>query len=487
MLFFVLTIVLFIFRSWFAASSLSAGDWPYLFFENIREFSWSPQIRFLWLAPYYQILTKFAVQYLGIPWAATEKIFWFLPFILLSLFGSYRLSRSPLGALIYTTNTYALMIVGGGQMGIAMAYAIAPLVLSRFIKGKGVVLNGLLLSAQVMFDPRIAFLTLIASIIFRPSLRAVGTSIGIAAIFNLYWIIPLLRSHASIAQQLGEATIASAKFLSFATFEQTISLLHPNWPENIFGKVYFMRPEFLFIAIIAFSSLLVKPQSRKMLYFALLALVGAFLAKGTNPPFGEVYAWIFTRVPGFSLFRDPTKFYLFVALAFSVLIPSAVETVKKGKMASFLFIIFWVFTIRQAVFGQLTGTFRPMPIPQEYIQLKDFLYTQPQAFQTLWIPQRQRFGFSSSLHPGLDATELSKESSISGILLWLNKSDAQNEFIQMHVKYIIVPYDSRGELFLTDRTYDERLYLETYNQIKLIPWLHQNGSFANIGVFEVSL
>lgn len=493
---FVLLVVGFIYRSWFTPFALSSGDWPYLFLENIKEFSWLPEIKFLWLAPYYQILTKIAVEYLRIPWEITEKLFWFFPFIVLSLISSYKLTKSALGALIYTTNTYILMIIGGGQLGVSLSYALAPMVLKSFIDSKYVFFMGVVLTAQAMFDPRVALLTVVASVLYylfkyhdrRQLFQAFEStliSIGLALLLHLYWILPLLRSQASIARQLVEATASTVKFLSFATFEQTLSLLHPNWPENIFGKVYFMKPEFLFLPMLAFSSLLIAKKSRTVLYFSLLALLGAFLAKGINPPFGGIYLWLFENVPGFALFRDPTKFYLFPAIAFSVLIPTALEKVKKGKMASILFIIFWMFTIRQALFGQLTGTFKPAPVPQEYIALKNFLVAQPVAFQTLWIPERQRFGFASKLHPAIDARLLSRESSISGILAWISKEEIQGELATENIKYVIVPYDSRGELFLTDRKYDEVMYRATVDQLATIPWFGKLDAFSQIGVFEV--
>ncbi len=260
-----------IYRFWVTLLPLSSGDWPYLFLENIKEFSWYPEIRFLWLSPYYQILTKIVVQYGGLPWEVAEKLFWFLPFVILSYASSYKFTKSALGSLIYTTNTYALMIVGGGQMGVAMAYAMAPLILKRFTDISGIVqsfkgkfriqnsefrifiLNGIFFSIQVMFDPRIALLTIIGSFVYylffykKITLRlciSFATIIGVTGVIHLYWIIPLLQSQTAIALQLGEATASNVKFLSFATLEQTLSLLHPNWPENIFGKVYFMKPEF---------------------------------------------------------------------------------------------------------------------------------------------------------------------------------------------------------------------------------------------------
>lgn len=496
--FFIGILILRIFSPWWSSLSLSAGDWPYLYLENITEFSWLPEIRYLWLAPYYQVLTKIAVQYGGIPWVITEKIFWFFPFVLLSLYGSHKLTKSVIGALIYTTNTYALMIIGGGQLGIAMAYAIAPLVLV-LISRQGFLLNGLLLSAQMMFDPRITILTLVASIILgRFSFSRLFSSLSIAVVFNLYWIIPFLQHQLPIAQQMGEATVGSVKFLSFATFEQTISLLHPNWPENIFGSVHFMQSEFLILPIVAFLSLLFAKKSRSMIYVALLGLVGAFLAKGANPPFGNAYIWLFDHVPGFILFRDPTKFYLYVALSYSVLTPFVFERLRQRlsrpacrqagiayHVSLITFLIFWSVTLREALLGQLTGTFKPMAVPQEYVKLKNFLNAQPESFQTLWIPQRQRFGFASTLHPGIDAHVLTGQSSISGILAWIQRNDVQKELTSMNIKYVVVGYDARGELFLTDRKYDEVLYRQTLEQLIKVPWLGKRDEFGRIGVFEI--
>lgn len=490
--FVIFLVIWIIYRHWFTDLILSSGDWPYLYLENIQEFSWWPQANYLWLAPYYQIFTKITVQYLGIPWIITEKILWFLPFILLSLLSSYKLTKSLFGALIYTTNTYVLMIVGGGQLGIAMAYAIAPLVLNRFINHTNFVLNGIIFSIQMMFDPRISYLTLSIVVFYylfhnriSELFRNLVFSIALAVLLNFYWLIPFFSSELPISQQIGDATIESARFLSFAKFEQTISLLHPNWPENIFGKVYFMQPEFLLIPILAFTALIFRPYNRKIIFFSLLGLLGAFLGKGTNPPFGEIYSWFFTYVPGFSLFRDPTKFYLFTAISFSVLIPFSISKLEKRKIISILFILFWVFTIREAIFGQLTGTFKPINIPTEYIKLKDYLVADSQAFQTLWIPERQRFGFASRLHPSIDAKLLSGESSISGILTWIDQPSRQREFNLKNIKYIIVPFDVRGELFLTDRKYDERIYFETLGHLTTLSWLKRLSVFNQIGVFEI--
>src|SRR3989344_5257151 len=116
-----------VYRSWFDIfSTATSGDWPYLFTENVREFSVF-QTPFLWLDPYYRFTAKLGVEYLSLSWEVIEKIFWFYPFIVISIISSWlfvsffiksfitwKESSSVtfqvvlptfIGSLLYTTNT----------------------------------------------------------------------------------------------------------------------------------------------------------------------------------------------------------------------------------------------------------------------------------------------------------------------------------------------------------------------------------------------
>jgi len=352
-----------IFANWFKFQPLSAGDWPFLFAETIKSFSFLPAS---WSYVYSGIggsnysaglgfffeLTSKILNKFAVPWFLTERLIWFWPFLLLTLYSSWSLSKTLfpkermirfLSPLIYLFNSYILMLVGGGQMGVALAYSLAPLVFALFIKivqkprVKQKLATGLVLALQFLFDPRIMLITLLMvlfyaifqyrlslkkylKMFFLPFLLVVG--------FHSFWLLPTFLIKGAILPR-GHGNVGWVGFFSFADFSDTLGLLHPNWPENIFGKTYLMRPEFLIFPILAFGSLLFlnKKKSKnsqlenlKICNFALLALLGAFLAKGTNPPFGQVYAWLFEKIPGMRLFRDPTKFYIMVSLAYSNLI-----------------------------------------------------------------------------------------------------------------------------------------------------------------------
>lgn len=527
--FIVLIILFLVYRLWFSLSgTFSSGDWPYLYKEAIEEFSFLPQLDFLWLAPYYQILTKLLVQYIGFSWELVERLFWFWPFLLLSIASSYYLTKSWLGVLIYTINTYILMIVGGGQMGIAMAYSIAPFVLRRFMHiieffpkyaFRTSVLTGLLLSVLTMFDPRIAYITFLAVTIYcllilrSSTLSRKGVvylasiiilPLAIAGILNSYWIIPILSGNFSKEYQ-GIASAEGFKFLSFTDFSHAFSLLHPNWPENIFGKVYFLRPEFLIIPIIAFASLLFINTSKnnikslqRIIFFALLGLLGIFLAKGAKAPFGEVNEWLFTYMPGMNMFRDATKFYLLIVLSYSVLIPFALTNIilaiqrrikKNDSLISLLcyglFIFFWMFTIREAVRGDLGGTFESYSVPGEYQKLKDFLVASPQPYKTLWIPQRQRYGFSSKVHTALSGNELLNESNPVKIASLLRRDSIYRMLKSQNIRYVILPFDSQGELFLIDRSYSKALRDAVEKELSSTPSLSIERSFGNIVLYRL--
>jgi hypothetical protein len=539
-----------IYYRWFAPGLIIGGDWPFLFDEALKEFplavpSWNTWLgnglggtsSFYFLQSFENFTTAF-VNFLHIPWVIVYKFLWFGLFLFFSFFTSSHLLKTILSkinfgyiliaGMIYSTNTYILMVVGGGQMGVALAYSTAPLVMFVFIKltnlinssysnsrfqiqdFKWSVIVGLILSLQVMFDPRITYITMIAVTVYlvlnlRKSISHCLSLILyvflipglITVLLHAVWILPILISKQNYLNDLNSANISVGivKFLSFASFPQSFSLLHPNWPENIFGKIYFMKAEFMLLPIIAYSSLLFKFR-RKILFFALLGIVGAFLAKGANPPFGEAYLWLFENIPGFMIFRDPTKFYLLIALSYSILIPFGIYSFfewihLRFKFQKYLliilftfFICYWAFLTNPAIFGQLSGTFRKSEVPKEYILLKDFLYKQPEFFRTLWIPRQQRFSFVSNVHPSVETYLLFNATGAAEAVKIFRKSGSREYLAELSIKYVIVPYDSLGEIFQKDRRYNEKEYNNTVNGLIDIDWLRPIDGFGKIKVFE---
>lgn len=592
MILFLLVLICFwVFHIWFSPSALVAHDLPYIHSSMSSSYSVIPYIwhiernvglggnaaTLLWSYSFFSLPIALLGSILHLSWPITERVAFFYPFLVLSLTSSFLLSKkvfqdslpAVLSAFLFTCNTYVLILVGGGQIEIGFAYAFVPFVLLACIalfesfqsNQKNIycimisLLFGFLVGLQLFFDLRVAYITiagmiLLLSIVEGGVLReqmikknAKWRSIGrfllaycimpgiLVILLNAFWLLPSVFSHSNITSDLGISTSTkeTVSYFSFAKFENSISLLHPNWPENIFGKVGFMKPEFLLLPILAFASLLFinspitddelrakknksnsqlairnSPTRKYILYFALLGLLGAFLAKGANDPFGGIYLWMFDHVPGFILFRDPTKWYTLVAVSYAVLIPFSISKIYEWLQSfpkfqintkngifnlqnCFLFLVFCslLYLIRPALLGQLTGTFKPTTVPSDYQKLEQFLSSQNQFSRTLWVPTTQRFVYSSSLHPAISSRDYFNAYDNTKLLNVLSQAKTQKFLQEAGVKYIIVPYDSEKEVFLRDRQYDNTQYQNVLNRVTALPGLQRVQGFGQIGVFEL--
>lgn len=387
LLFTVLVTTIVIFKNWFWGGLISAGDFgfyypsmysnhplfPYAWFFAGNSGLGGPSYLFACINFAVGIPLTFYGSLLHIDWYILERIGFFLPFLFICAFSTFYLTKRIfsnnkiwlLVYIIFTLNTYILTVVSGGQIILALSYALCPFAVALISevreesispKKKGylrsVIILSFVISLQILFDLRIGYVTITALIFYtiimgfveRRMLRISETFFSlflpliIVFLVHSFWVLPVLLIHQNPLDQLGNAytTTEAVKFFSFAKIENTISLLHPNWPENLFGKTYFLRPEFILIPLLAFSSLLFLNKNnhdnktqRFILFFIILALVGIFLAKGSNEPFGNLYIWLFQHFPGFVLFRDATKWYTLIALAYSVLIPFSLLEISK--------------------------------------------------------------------------------------------------------------------------------------------------------------
>jgi hypothetical protein len=132
--------------------------------------------------------------------------------------------------------------------------------------------------------------------------------------------------------------------------------------------------------------------------------------------------------------------------------------------------------------NQLNGTFKRHEIPKEYVDLKDFLYSKTNFSRTLWIPTQQRFNFYSYQYPAIAANQLFSAITSTEIV---NKLAKNKELLSdLSIKYVIVPYDSFGEIFVKDRKYDDKQYKNIVRQVDSIRWLERISGFGKIAVYE---
>lgn len=539
----IIILILVIFRNWFSSSILSSGDWVYFFKQAISEaefFSiWDSrfdgmgksQIPTMWIHSYFTFTLKSAVL---IPWQIFERVFWFFPFLLISIFSSIYLARrvsassefNLIAPLIFIFNTYSLLVIGGGQVGIALSYSVAPLILGIVLKSvelekekfsKRLVYSlilGLCISFQVLIDPRIfyvTFLSVVLFVLFNIFIKKLSISflnlilivlvpLLITLLLHAFWLIPMLIVRENPFDDLGPAysSIEMVKFLSFAKIENSMSLLHPNWPENIFGKVSFQKPEFLLYPIQAFSSLFfAKKKDYLIFFFVLLSLIGLFLGKGANDPFGGIYLMLFDNFPGFRLFRDPSKWYLLTVISYSILIPFTISKIYfylekrrnllngfAGKLFLVIFSVLFFVSFIPFIVQEERGTYKKRHIPVEYEQLAASLSKDNNFYRTLWIPLRHRFGYNSEIHPAVSAEIFLNTADRKELLGLIKEESIRQEMIDSSIRYIVIPLDTDGEYFLNDRKYSEDEYKKTISYIEKIPGLERKD-FGKIVLFDL--
>ncbi|GFP32808.1 hypothetical protein HKBW3S42_01116, partial [Candidatus Hakubella thermalkaliphila] len=219
------------------------------------------------------------------------------------------------------------------------------------------------------------------------------------------------------------------------------------------------------------------------------------------PPLPDLYRWLYENFPGFNLFRYADKFYLIIALSYSVLIGYTTnaffERLKeqhRNAAAHILLIVVCFLALWNAkpLLTKEIGTlFVPQTIPEDYLVLKDYVYEQGEYFRTLWVPGGHRFGFFNFNHPALSTvtqiqsswrqympTEKSKRyTSVEEQIVSILEQPYSNFLLDSaSVKYIILPSDPLDEIY---RYYGSRDYFKS--SLEKVPYFER----VDIGTKEV--
>lgn len=524
----VVVFVLLLYRNWFTKTPLTATDFPFVYPMQLADYlskpyAWSNifgnglggrTIDSLNLDTYLHVMVRLLVFTFHLSWNAVSRIIFFWPFLIGSFLSSLYFcqtflkdrTKSFIGALLYTSNTYILMLAGGGQVGLFVAYSFIPLVFAAFHKRRSALF---ILAAAVvsLFDLRFSFLTALAIALYilitvdrRQWLREVRFFIVPACVISgihAFWLIPTVFGK-GLSLPPGYGSGGWLSYLSWAEFSKTISLLHPNWPENIFGKTYFMRPEFFILPMLAYASLLfIRPKQqlpisqRQVLYFIFLGIVGAFLAKGINGPFGGINNFLFLHAPLFNGFRDPTKFYVFVCLSYSILVPYTLKALDKrfefvGRygVGTAVFFVFWIFTLLPVLSGHGTGTFAKTVVPEGYETLAMYEYGDQSFGRVLAMPWQNRYFFQSENHPVVSARDIFQTTDIGAINDIVRSASADATLRALAIRYVVVPEDSANEIFLLDRKYDRAIRATVTQALDSVPYLEKLKGYGSLDVYE---
>jgi hypothetical protein len=328
---------------------------------------------------------------------------------------------------------------------------------------------------------------------------------------NLYWILPIFLGKVNLFP-VSNIAAGQSSLLSFATLGHALSMLQPHWYQNVFGKVTPLLPEFILIPILVFSApILFKRDStssrsyeinKNIGFWLLVALVSIFLVKGSNTPLPGIYNWLFSHIPGFSLFRDPTKFFFMVAISYSFLIGVTTDRLVtifnwnlkiknwKIRLLPLTIIVYFILLVSPIWLGKMTGIFAKPIYKNEFINAAN-MFTGDKGFgRILSIPTRGTVGFSSLQHPAVDATSIAQlrpfEIGMVGTyetFNFLREAPFMGELFDIAgIKYISYPYPDTRREELTKDNIDYYYYF--LNQLSALPWIKDKLSDPPVPLLE---
>lgn len=383
--------------------------------------------------------------YFNLDYALTERLVHMWPSVLVAVFGSYLLTNyifkdkiaGALGAFVYTTNTYYLTLLTG-HLTLAAAYAFVPLVILTYIKaittgGRAyIVLSALTLAICSAYEPRFAYIVVLLLGILalfhflfsylakvRISVSGVikmgllyAAPLGIFVLLNMYWLLGLMMSGGPSGGTVIETSLFGNEFFNLS---QALTLFHPFWSGTEIQPfiVHEIPVYFWLIPPLAIAGFIVSKKNYKILFFACVGIIGILLSKQSAQPFASLYSWMFTNFPGFNAYREASKFYMLIALSYSILLPALYLYIRQRRHAKRwmsisivgLFLLLFLPNLTPFISGKIGSTFVDRKIPSGYVELNNFL-NQKDYYRTLWLPQKSRWSFVSANHPYVSGSKM---------------------------------------------------------------------------------
>ena len=454
---------------------------------------------------------------IGLGFSIIEKIFGGILVFVLGFWGIKRILKEErlfdwaivVGILVFLVNSYLILLIDGGQLSIALAYAFIPISYFAIVKSissglRSRLLAGMVVSIQGFIDIRFLYvllLLLFIKFIFdlfankKNIRRYLGSWFVCGAVvilvfigLHFYWLLPafLARVPSLPATYARETQIFT---LSFANLDHAMGILSPHWYKNVFGDVSLFRPEFILIPVLAFLAPVLKRKNKTVAFWLVVSLVSIFLVKGANNPLGSVNTWMFGNIPGFDLFRDPSKFFVLIALSYSVLIAFSIDGIirKVKKMPiginkyfatiPLMVIVYLILTVYPSYTGKMTGMLSNPAFLEEYEFINDYLTKDKKFSRVLWLPSIPPMGIITEKHPALEGTRIfSRRAFSSGVvgtyevLNFVRETPYMGELFDVSgVGYVSYPYPDERRVNLKPDNID--YYFAFWNQISSLTWV----------------
>ncbi len=309
----------------------------------------------------------------------------------------------------------------------------------------------------------------------------------------------------SVGNLTGVFKLSNASFLSSDS---------PDWAKEYSFPLLLLLMYAITGTVIYFLIRLRKDPT--VLFLGSLFLTALFLSKGNNPPFGEIYNFIYNKIIFLQVFRNPfEKFGYLLALTSTLLLgPAIYELISqtKGIFKKLLYPFFFTiifFYLGYPLFTGLafTNKFPPtnnysigykVRVPDYYNEVNNFLIGQGNHFRYIGLPIKDE-GITYNWEKGYAGAELTVPLfSNSGILLntstpffnqvvpeiehsLLSDSSFDNLANLLNARYYILRYDINYQLRqMTDPALIEKKLKES----ELKGEVGHIAAFGKVGIWE---
>jgi hypothetical protein len=514
---------------WLSFDIFASGDWWYFTKYTMAEYFpisiWYALFGFggvditLWRVPIINI--PFGIfGNLGLGQEIAEKFAIFWPSIIAGNLGIYYLAKkifkktipSIISAIVFNYNTYYL---ASTHLLLYAAGAWAIITLYLFIEAldkKNIIyalLAGVALFITTAFDLRATYiivivLTLYYFYLFILSSKSIVTfllntiryaviPVIIFLLLSIYWILPLINASSLGSNQVLSRPLFGNEFLNIL---YAITVYHPFWTgsRSAIFENQLIQLHFWLIPFFAFLGFILNRKNKLVIFFGFLALLGILLTKQVGAPFSELYKFLFENIPGFSAFREASKFYFLIILGYAILIGGFVNwlidnftqtRLRKGISYGVIAVIAMLFlwNIKPYVTGEIGSMYVARKVPADYQTLNTYLLNKQTYSRTMWVPIFTRWGVNTYTHPSLSMVdmivgwdkyvlkEIDSKSMSSGriILKLLEKDQANNLLDYASVQYLIVPpQEEQNEDFFLDYAVNRNDYIRELDKLNYL-------------------
>ena len=492
-------------------------------------------------------------EIVGIPvWLIERLLYWLLfslmgistYFLISTIFDIYEKRKNEfaclIGAIFYMFNSYMLIEFSGPGIILYWYYIFLPLMLALFIKGLYsknkiyifiIALVSIPLAVIAGNPPYLASSLMVIlfyylfvlvfdkrldrnfSVIYFFSL------VGLYTLLNLWWILPMLLEAKSTVSMLHIGSSINSWMTGQSFKTSFINLLRLQGAAGFggsfagmknywFSNIYLHNPVFIIYSfmfpIIAFFSLIIYRKKLPVIFFSLIAITWIFLAKGIHEPLSSFSFYLFTKIPGFFIFRSfYPKFVFVIALSYSILIAYTskfiFERIKQGYNKKFFIALLFIILIIIYPFPMWSGHLMRQPenntynlshsvsIPEYYFKISKWINDQPGDFRVLRLPPQSYVTYKWGYIGGhiyyflLTKPLVHSAWSISGssTFAYLRKesynaikSHDQGKFLKiinfLGIGYIIVPLDIETKYYRTMDPTKVVKFLSGINSLSLV-------------------